>query len=67
MTLPCGHWAHPACMAPWLAETNSCPTCRHEMRTDDDSYERRKEREAAEEEDRRGAANALSHNEFLYT
>ena len=66
MTLPCKHWSHPECMAPWLEERNSCPTCRHELPTDDNAYERRKAREATEVEDRRGAANALTHNEFLY-
>jgi E3 ubiquitin-protein ligase AIP2 len=40
--------------------------CRQELPTDDHSYESRKEREAQEAEDRKGAANALSHNEFAY-
>ena len=35
--------------------------------TDDHAYEARKEREAELEEERRGAAAALSHKEFLYT
>ena len=38
---------------------------RHELPTDDHHYERRKEREREEAEERRGAANAVSHNEFL--
>jgi E3 ubiquitin-protein ligase AIP2 len=66
MMLPCKHWAHPQCLDPWLAGTNTCPTCRHELLTEDDAYERRKEREKVREEERRGAENALSHKEFLY-
>ncbi|KAL4432418.1 hypothetical protein ABPG77_001717 [Micractinium sp. CCAP 211/92] len=66
--MPCssGHVFHPPCLRPWLEEHNSCPTCRHELPTDDWRYEHRKERERQEDEERRGAANAVSHNEFLY-
>ncbi len=49
------------------AGNNSCPTCRHELPTDDAKYEARKERAKEEAEEARGAANALSHNEFMYT
>lgn len=66
VVLPCKHWAHAECLAPWLKDTNTCPTCRHELPTDDQEYERRKEREKIEAEERKGAQNALSHNEFLY-
>ncbi|KAL4430683.1 hypothetical protein ABPG75_005939 [Micractinium tetrahymenae] len=66
--MPCssGHVFHPPCLLPWLEQHNSCPTCRHELPTDDWRYEHRKEREREEDEERRGAANAVSHNEFLY-
>jgi hypothetical protein len=26
--MPCKHVFHPPCLAPWLAEHNSCPICR---------------------------------------
>ncbi|GAB4817781.1 hypothetical protein N2152v2_004827 [Parachlorella kessleri] len=64
--MPCKHVFHPPCLAPWLEQHNSCPTCRHELPTDDAHYERRKEREKEEAEERRGAENAVSHNEFMY-
>ncbi|XP_076901149.1 E3 ubiquitin-protein ligase AIP2-like [Bidens hawaiensis] len=64
--MPCKHTFHPPCLKPWLDEHNSCPICRHELRTDDHEYESRKEREKEAEEERKGAANAVRGGEYMY-
>ncbi len=66
LILPCKHWAHPACLDPWLKKTNTCPTCRNELPSEDAAYDRKKERDREEAELRKGAENAVSHNDFLY-
>lgn len=40
--------------------------CRHELETDDTEYEYQKVLNKQKAEDDKGAANALTHNEFIY-
>ena len=38
----CWHYFHADCILPWLANTNTCPVCRHEYPTDDVEYEEKR-------------------------
>jgi len=37
--LPCAHIFHEQCILSWLRNTNTCPVCRYELETEDESYE----------------------------
>ncbi|XP_014277030.1 E3 ubiquitin-protein ligase RNF181 [Halyomorpha halys] len=52
--LPCKHEFHSPCIIPWLEKTSTCPLCRHELPTDDETheeYKQQKKREKAREEE----------------
>ncbi|EDS42035.1 HSPC238 [Culex quinquefasciatus] len=62
LVLPCGHDFHKSCIVPWLEKTNSCPLCRHEMKTDDEGYEEQKkfrERAARREQELEELHNSM--------
>ena len=61
--MPCEHCFHSDCLLPWLRKTNSCPLCRFELKTDDQSYEEYK-LEKAEEKERQARVETLHNSMF---
>ena len=61
--MPCDHYFHSDCLLPWLKKTNSCPLCRYELKTDDQSYEEYK-LEKLYEEEREGRVKELHNSMF---
>nr|KAF6329273.1 ring finger protein 181 [Pipistrellus kuhlii] len=62
--MPCHHLFHSNCILPWLSKTNSCPLCRHELPTDDDTYEKHKQDKARKQQEKH---RLESLHEAMYT
>ena len=46
-TMPCTHTFHSACLHPWLAMHNTCPTCRVPIPAEEDAFKKRVESEVS--------------------
>ncbi|KAJ1912164.1 positive regulation of toll-like receptor 2 signaling pathway [Tieghemiomyces parasiticus] len=56
--MPCQHVFHETCLFSWLAVSNTCPTCRYEIMTDNSDYNRSVERRMQERDAAAAAAAA---------
>ncbi|RUS14951.1 hypothetical protein BC937DRAFT_93117 [Endogone sp. FLAS-F59071] len=68
--MPCGHLFCEPCLFQWLAQSNTCPTCRFEILTDNDEYNtgvHRRMREREETSDKKKAAEPNHHHEAACT
>ncbi|KAJ1980246.1 E3 ubiquitin-protein ligase Praja-2 [Dimargaris xerosporica] len=60
--MPCGHMFHEDCLFSWLKASNTCPTCRFEIMTDNADYNQVVERRM--DERRKSQTSPLVSNPF---
>ncbi|KAJ1983150.1 E3 ubiquitin-protein ligase Praja-2 [Dimargaris verticillata] len=60
--MPCGHMFHEDCLFSWLKVSNTCPTCRFEVMTDNADYNQVVERRM--EERRKSQSSPIINNPF---
>lgn len=63
--IPCNHYFHDDCIYPWLKDRNSCPTCRFELPTEDEDYEKSKTLYRRNNNNNGISSNANNSNNFM--
>ncbi|OZJ04529.1 hypothetical protein BZG36_03983 [Bifiguratus adelaidae] len=58
--MPCGHMWHEDCIFAWLKQSNTCPTCRYEVMTDNEDYNAGVKRRMNERQDHLTAARKVA-------